>query len=168
TARHARRLFVTALEELLPVASDLRIDLALEIIHPACASKWTTITDISDAIELLDEMAHPSLKIALDTYHVGHDDSALARLEAIATDVSVVHLADGHGVPEEDQHRCLLGEGDRRLAEIVAALTQGGFDGDYDVELIGEEIERLDYEYVLQHSQVKFDSLMRDAAMVGR
>lgn len=168
TVRHARRLFVAALDEILPLAAEAKVDLALEIMHPACALRWTTLTHVAEAIELLDEIQHPRLKIALDTYHVGRDESALARLEAIAGDVAVVHLADGHGEPKEDQHRCLLGEGDLPLAEMVSALTSGGFDGDYDVELIGEEIEQLDYEHVLEHSRRAFANLISRTPAIGR
>ena len=43
---------------------------------------------------------------------------------------------------------------------IVAALAAGGFDGDYDVELYGEELERLTYDEILAHTRGAFASLM--------
>jgi len=149
TTRHARRLFASALDELLPVAADQKMDLALEIMHSACAQTWTIVTDISDAIELLDEVNHPRLKLAVDTFHIGRDETFREKLESIAADIAIVHLADGRGEPSEDQQRCPLGEGDVPLSQIVTALSRAGYDGDYDVELLGEEIEQLDYEQLL-------------------
>jgi sugar phosphate isomerase/epimerase len=168
TTRHARRLFIAALDELLSVAAESKVDLAIEIMHPACAKRWTMITDIADALELLDEMNHPRLKLALDTYHTGRDESLLAKLESIASDIAVVHLADGRSQPREDQQRCLLGEGTIPLAEIIAALRAGGFEGDYDVELLGEEIEPLDYQHILAHSRQAFSSLISSVPVAGR
>jgi sugar phosphate isomerase/epimerase len=165
TDRHARRLFVAALGELLPVATEAKVDLAVEIMHPACAKPWTMLTQIAESLELLDEINHARLKIALDTYHVGRDESLLARLEAIAGEIAVVHLADGRGEPDEDQRRCLLLEGDLPLSDIVAALAAGGFDGDYDVELYGEELEQLSYDEILEHTRLAFASLMNAAAV---
>jgi sugar phosphate isomerase/epimerase len=159
TTRHARRLFASALEELLPVAADYKVDLALEIMHTACAQPWTMVTNISDALELLDEFNHPRLKLALDTFHMGRDEALRTKLESIAGDIAVVHLADGRGEPTEDQQRCPLGEGDVPLGEIVAALTAAGYDGDYDVELFGEEIEQLEYEVLLEQTKDAFAAL---------
>ena len=166
TTRHARRLFSSALDELLPIAADHKVDLALEIMHPACAQPWTMVSDVADALDLLDEMNHPRLKLAVDTYHVGRDEAFRMKLESIVDDIAVVHLADGRGAPTEDQQRCPLGQGDVPLAEIVAALSAAGYDGDYDVELFGEEIEQLDYELLLEQTKTSFASLMSAVPVV--
>ena len=166
TTRHARRLFGSALEELLPVAAEHKVDLALEVMHPACAAPWTIVTDVASALELLDEMNHPCLKLAIDTYHLGRDDEFRLKLEALAEDIAIVHLADGRGQPKEDQQRCPLGEGEIPLAEILSALATAGYNGDYDVELLGEEIEQLDYDTLLRQTITAFDKLMSAVAAV--
>ena len=53
----------------------------------------------------------------------------------------MVQLGDARRPPAGEQNRCRLGEGVVPLAEIVAALKAGGYDGYYDVELLGEELE---------------------------
>ena len=47
-----------------------------------------------------------------------------------------------------------------RCAEIIAALKAGGYDGYYDVELLGEEIETDDYGSLLQHAKEAFRNLV--------
>jgi hypothetical protein len=46
------------------------------------------------------------------------------------------------------------------LREIVDALQASGYDGFYDVELLGEEIETLGYPSLLVHAQEAFDRLV--------
>ena len=46
------------------------------------------------------------------------------------------------------------------LAEIVAALKAGGYNGYYDVELLGEELEAADYPSLLRHAKEAFEALV--------
>ena len=46
------------------------------------------------------------------------------------------------------------------LAEVIAALAAVGYDGDYDVELIGQEIEATDYRELLRHSKTAYEELI--------
>ena len=46
------------------------------------------------------------------------------------------------------------------LKEIVAALKAAGYDGYYDVELLGEEIEPTDYQSLLEHAKTAFARLV--------
>ena len=46
------------------------------------------------------------------------------------------------------------------LKEIVAALKAAGYDGYYDVELLGEEIEPADYQSLLEHAKTAFAQLV--------
>ena len=50
-----------------------------------------------------------------------------------------VQLGDGRETPSVEQSRCRLGEGVVPLVKIVRAFLDAGYDGDFDVELIGEE-----------------------------
>ena len=45
-------------------------------------------------------------------------------------------------------------------SEIVAALSSAGYDGFYDVELIGEEIESIEYADLLDHAKLMFKQLV--------
>jgi hypothetical protein len=45
------------------------------------------------------------------------------------------------------------------LKEIVRTLSQAGYQGDYEVELMGEEIETSDYRDLLSHSLSAFAAL---------
>jgi len=153
TANHARRLFHAALVELAPIADELGVTLAVEPMHPGCAAEWTFLTSLDDALELLEAVAHPRVKMVFDTYHLGQGILPPERIEKAAPHVALVQLGDARRPPHGEQNRCRLGEGAVPLREIIAALRAGGYDGYYDVELLGEEIEAVDYPTLLEHAK---------------
>ena len=98
----------------------------------------------------MDAIAHPHLKLAFDTYHLGHDPRVLDEIARVAPHIAIVHLGDSRKPPTIEQSRQRLCEGILPLRQIVAALQAAGYDGDYDVELMGEDIERMCYRELLQ------------------
>lgn len=156
TFRHAERLFQSALSELLELAEAADVSLAIEPMHPACAADCTFLCEIETTIALIDHMRSPRLKMVFDTYHFGHDLTVLANLRELAPYVGIVHLADYSTPHDIDAGRCPLGEGQVPLDEIVRGLLEFGYEGDFDVELIGSEIELADYRELLDSSRQAF------------
>ena len=153
THNHARRLVRDALRELLPQAETSKVVLALEPMHADCAGEWTFLTSLEETLTFIDGLGSPALKIAFDTYQLGFPPPDMDRLAQVADRIAVVHLGDGRAPPHLEQNRCRLGDGVVPLAEFVSALTSGGFNGYFDVELLGEDIEASDYEALLAHSR---------------
>jgi sugar phosphate isomerase/epimerase len=164
TVNHARRLLLTALKELAPVAEQQGLRLALEPMHSSCAHEWTFLTGLDDALALLDQVGSPAVQLAYDTYHLGWQPGAAERIRDFVHRVAVVHLADGNFPSDSEQTRTRLGEGQVPLAEILAAFHQAGYDGDYDIELIGPDLEHTDYAELLAHSREAYDKLIQKAA----
>ncbi len=153
TSNHARRLIHTALSELLPIAEEFGVDLALEPMHPGCASDWTFLTTLEDTLAILDGIPSPHIKLVFDTYHLGFHPCAIDQIEKIVDRVAVVHLGDGKAPPQSEQNRCPLGEGEIPLAEIVKRFLAAGYQGYFDIELIGEELENDNYRELLAKSK---------------
>jgi len=160
TQNHARRLFATALRELLPECEQRDVVLAVEPMHPVCAGEWTILTGLDEALALVDGIGHPRIKLAFDTYHWGHDPAILERLPELAPHIAVVHLGDGLAPPDREQNRCCLGEGKLPWTDIVRGLDRAGYRGHYDVELMGEAVEHRDYCELLQKSKCAFHRLL--------
>jgi sugar phosphate isomerase/epimerase len=160
TQNHARRLMSSALQELLPVATDLEVVLAIEPMHIGCAAEWTIVTDVEDALQLIASAGSPQLRLALDTYHFGHDPAIVERIAELAPHTAIVHLADGKAPPTGEQNRCPLGQGVLPLKRIVEGLTAAGYEGHFDVELMGEEIESTDYHELLGQTRRAFAELI--------
>ena len=156
TYNHARRLIQGALVELAPLAGQLGVALALEPMHPGCAAEWTFLTTLDETLALIEATARPEVKIVLDTYHLGQDPKLIERIPKIVPHVALVQLGDAKRPPQGEQNRCRLGEGVIPLKEIVRALRAAGYDGYYDVELLGEDLEAADYTSLLTHAKQVF------------
>ena len=122
TLNHAKRLFTCALSDLLPDAEKLGVTLAIEPMHCGCADAWTFLTTLDCAVSLIEKLESPNLKLAFDTYHLGHDPRVVERIAAIARHIGIVHLGDSTAPPEREQNRRCLGEGNLPLACIVPRL----------------------------------------------
>lgn len=163
TFNHARRLIKEALKELAPLASELGVVLAVEPMHPGCANEFTFLTDVDEVLDLLDAVGSDQIKIVFDTYHLGQDRQILDQIPELAPRIALVQLGDAREPPTGEQNRCRLGEGTIPLREIVGALVAAGYDGYYDVELLGEAIETVDYHTLLEHAKQAYDDLVGGA-----
>ena len=160
TFRHAGRLLRAALDEILPLAEDVEVPIAIEPMHAACAKDWTFLTDLESILSLIREYDSPYLKIAYDSYHFpinGRHRDVLAR---IAPYIGIVHLGDRRYVPNMEQERCPLGHGRIPLGDVIGTLQAAGYSGPYDVKLYGSEIESVDYWALLEQSQLAFSELV--------
>ena len=160
TRNHARRLLTSALVELSTAAAEHNVALAIEPMHPACAGDWTFLTSVDDALEIIDQVGSPQIKLAFDTYHLCHDDRMVDRLESLVPHVAIVHIGDTKAAPDGEQNRCRLGEGQLPLGEIVARFDAAGYRGYFDVELLGEEIEATDYRQLICHCKRTLDEML--------
>ena len=159
THNHARRLVRDALRELCSLAGDHRLTLALEPMHAGCAAEWTFLTDLDSTLDLIDAVGHPALRLVFDTYHFGFDEKVQSEIERLAPRVAIVHLGDSREPPQREQNRSRLGEGNVPLAGLIDGLTRGGYNGDYDIELMGEDIESSCYKALLDQSKAAFARL---------
>ena len=149
TRKHAKRLFKNALGQIVPFAEEFGVQLALEPMHPGCGGDWTFLESVDDTLGLIDPFDSPMLKLALDTYHFGIQDPDFSLLRQVASRIAIVHLGDGVDLPAGEQDRCRLGDGVVPLVEIMDTLLACDYDGFFDVELMGESVERIDYPTLL-------------------
>jgi sugar phosphate isomerase/epimerase len=160
THNHARRLFRNALKELAPLARERQVALAIEPMHVGCAAEWTFLTNLDDTLEIVQSTDCPWVKLVFDVYQLGQDRAVLDRMPDLVPWLTLVQLSDARQIPDGEQNRCRLGEGNLPLREIVEVLKSMGYDGYYDIELMGEDLEDLDYMDLIVHSKHAFDDLI--------
>jgi sugar phosphate isomerase/epimerase len=160
TYNHARRLTRRAVRELAAVAATCEVTLAIEPVHEGCGGEWSFLHELDDTLAFLDSLETPCVKLVFDTYHLGQGDLPWQQIRDVAPRVGVVHLADSRHAPQGEQNRCLPGEGRVPIREIIEALTAGGFQGFYDVELMGEDVEHLDYAHILREAKLAVTELV--------
>ncbi|MCG8448760.1 MAG: sugar phosphate isomerase/epimerase [Pirellulales bacterium] len=164
TFRHAERLLRTALDKLLGLAEAAEVTLALEPMHPACATEWTFLTDLESTIALVESYQSPYLQLVFDAYHFGHDAVVLANLREVVPHIALVQLGDRLTAHDIDQDRCPLGHGVVPLSELMHSLLEAGYQGDFDVELAGQDIEGYNYKKLLKMTRQTYQCLTASMA----
>jgi sugar phosphate isomerase/epimerase len=163
TNNHVRRLFRGALEKMLQLAEPLGVTLALEPMHCSCSADWTFLEGLDEMLGLIGDIGSERMKLAFDCYHLGHDEAILARLPDLVPHLAIVQLGDARNAPRGEQNRCRLGDGVLAPGRLVASLLAAGYDGFFEVELIGEEIESVDYYDLVFHSRQAFEEYVEAA-----
>jgi sugar phosphate isomerase/epimerase len=121
-------------------------------MHPAAGAKWTFLSDLDDAVQLVSCYDSRHLKLVLDCYDWGRDYGLEERLGKLVPHIALVQLADGKQAPCGERNRCPLGTGKIPLPQLLRQLDRANYRGPYEVELLGEEIEACDYESLLRDS----------------
>ena len=168
TYNHARRLVQGAWRSWPRQAGELGVTLAIEPMHAGCAEQWTFLTTLDDTLELLDAVASPQVKMVLDTYHLGQERGLVDGWPRFCPGWRLSSLATPGGRPQASRTAAGSAKAWCRLAEIVAALKAAGYDGYYDVELLGEELEAADYPSLLQHAKEAFGKLVESGRVTSR
>ena len=81
-------------------------------------------------------------------------------VQEIVPRIAIVQLGDAKEPPHGEPNRSPLGEGNLPLGEVIKALQSAGYDGYYDVELMGEDIEQTGYHDLVAQSKAAFDKFI--------
>lgn len=96
------------------------------ILEPLHAGETNLLNSIADAVAFLDEHAIDGVPIVADIFHIMTAGEPLSVVAEHAHRIGHVHLADtGRRAP---------GTGDWPIAELIAMVTDAGYDGDLTIE----------------------------------
>ncbi len=145
--KHARRLLVDGLNELLPVAHQCGVRLALQPMQPLF-HEWSFLHTLDSAMSVIHEFRSSHLGLAFGTYHLGNEKNLLQRIESIAPWIASVQLSDWVDTASDSDRR-LPGEGELPLAEIVSAIEANGYRGWYELEVWSRDLWKQDAETLM-------------------
>ncbi len=137
--KHAKRLVVDALKELAGEAVDRQLKLCLMPMRPEFKDEWTFLQTLKDTLEILDCVDHPSVKLAFDTYHSGHEQELLKRLPDLVHQIGVVQVSDSRTRVRDEYDRVLPGEGVLPIEAIMQGLIEANYRGFVDYQIWSEE-----------------------------
>lgn len=152
TRNHAKRLLSQALKVLAEAAQAVGIQLAVEPMHVGCAHEFTFLTSVPDTLDVIAGIDRSNCGIVFDCYHMAQDDNAMDWLPSIVPFIRLVQFGDSKSAPIGEQNRCLLGDGRVPLAALVHTIESNGYEGFYEVELLGEDVEHYEYSEILSQS----------------
>jgi sugar phosphate isomerase/epimerase len=98
------------------------------------------VTSIPHAVDLMDEIDHPNVRLLYDVYHLWDTPDVLEHTRAVAPRVAPsVHICDFRDPTRNDFDRVLPGDGIIDLAGIFGALEAGGWEGWVDLEIFSDD-----------------------------
>jgi sugar phosphate isomerase/epimerase len=149
TRAHARRLFLQALSTLAPVARAAGVTLAIKPMRAEAACRVTFLARPSDALEVVEEIAHPAVRLALDLWQWGDDALFAGMLPRLAAAAAIVQVADRGGAVTAEGERLPVGRGTLPLESLVTTFVEQGYGGDFEFDPVGETVSEIGYEGVL-------------------
>jgi len=153
TTSNATRLMKSALSQLVPVAADYGVKLAMEPMLTRNAASWTYLERLEDSFELMERFPAQSVGWVFDLYHFGFDAELFETLENRIQRLLLVQLTDRKLVLEKnarsgqghDSFRLPLGKGEAPIEAWLGKLQGLGYAGKYELEVHGSCVKDLDY-----------------------
>ena len=149
TRSHAARLVRDALGLLAPIARPAGVTLALRPIHAAGAPGCSLLTTLGEAIDLVERMGDPAVRLAVDLWQFADSPETADLLPRLAELAVLVQVADRLGPLSGVADRLPAGRGTLPLESLLDGLVRRGFRGDFEFDPVGEMVESLGLAAVL-------------------
>ncbi len=140
----ARAQVEDGIAELLDYASEARMPLAIEPLHPAYAGDRACVNTLAQALDIcsrLDPGGSAGLGVALDTYHVWWDPQLAEGIQRAGRQrLLAFHVCDWL-VPTKDilNDRGMMGDGVIDIPHIRKMVEAEGFAGYCEVEIFSQD-----------------------------
>ncbi|MGQ0637379.1 MAG: sugar phosphate isomerase/epimerase family protein [Planctomycetaceae bacterium] len=144
TLNHARRLAVEALKALGEEGARLGVDVALQFARTSQAERWSFVSSLADALDLLEKCGNPQVGLACDLFSVGAEPGPGEIAADLAPRLKLAQLCDANfaalAAGEADSlARC------KNLGAVVHRLEQQGYRGWYEVQILCDACWQADY-----------------------
>ena len=138
----ARRLIADAIAELVPVAQDNGVRLAIEALHLVFAADRCVISRLGEALDLACQFPADAVGVVVDTYHVWWDASLLPDIARAGERIVSYQVCDWVLPLPADTllGRGHVGDGCIDFPPITAAVAAAGYARPVEVEIFNEAV----------------------------
>jgi sugar phosphate isomerase/epimerase len=134
----ARAVVVDALREIAAEAERVGVRIALEPFQLEGIENWSIANTITDAVELIEEVAAPALGIQFDIWHLWNTPDLFNEIVRHGARFVGVHVDDWRDPTRGWADRVLPGDGIADVPAILGALDAAGWGGYYDLEIFSD------------------------------
>jgi sugar phosphate isomerase/epimerase len=138
----ARKRALDRLSELVPLAREAGVKIALEPLHPMVCGKRSVISTLGEANDMLDTLDMPDvLGIALDSYSLWWDSNLQHEIARAAGRIINLHVSDWlKDTSDTRLDRGMMGDGHIDNRSIRSWVEATGFTGPSEVEIFSEDV----------------------------
>jgi len=134
----AHEIAVDGLRTVARAAADVGARIAIEPMHSSIAADYSWITNLPDAVALLDDIGEPNTGIMFDVWHLW--DRPACSTRSAATPPLRRRPRRRLARPNAQLVRSrTAGRRDRDVTGILGALDEGGYDGWYELEVFSDD-----------------------------
>jgi sugar phosphate isomerase/epimerase len=146
------------LAALLPEAAALGVRLALE---PTSQLRMDLgfLHGFDEALDFVDGIGSPWLGVVLELNNAWIERRLYDNIAARTDRIALVQVSDFKVGTLAASQRVMIGDGDIPLRRICRALADAGYEGWWDIELLGPAIEAEGYESVVPRAVQRFRGL---------
>jgi sugar phosphate isomerase/epimerase len=112
-----------------------------------------------EALDFADEFASPWLGVVLEVNNAWIERRLYQNIRERTRRIALVQVNDFKIGTMTASERVVIGDGDIPLGRVCRALDDAGYDGWYDIELLGPAIEAEGYESVVPRAVQRFREL---------
>ncbi len=146
------------LEALLPDAERAGVRLAIEPVSQLRVDLGF-LHSFHDALDFVDAVGSPWLGVVLELGNAWIERGLYDNIRDRTDRIAIVQVSDFKVGTLCASDRVVMDDGDIPLRRILGALAAAGYDGWYDVELLGPAIEAEGYESVVPRAAARFQAL---------
>jgi sugar phosphate isomerase/epimerase len=157
----ARSRVFDGLAELVPLAQDLGVRLAIEPLHPRVCAEASVIVTLGQALRLAEQFPAETVGVVLDAWATWWDPDVTDVIARAGDRIFAVQLCDwlARQPANPKLGRCHVGDGVADVATLVRAVDQAGYQGLVEVEIFNEDVWRIPGEETLATMIERCESL---------
>jgi sugar phosphate isomerase/epimerase len=155
------RLVVRGLCDLAETAREAGVKIGLEPLH-FNLYKDSFLFRLTDALDIIEEVDHPSVGVFFDVYHVWHEVEILNTIQRAKGKIVGCHICDFRRINRHIADRVFMGDGVIPIRELLNALKDAGWDRWYDIEIISHELWQMDPRDFLKLGMEKYKKLWEE------
>lgn len=153
----ARCMVADAVAAIVPYATERKVRLGIEPLHPAFAAERSCVTTLREARQLAEPFDASVAGVIVDVYHVWWDPERTSEIARLGNRIAGYHVNDWL-VPATNvlMNRGMMGDGKIELRKIRAEVERAGYDGVIEVEIFNEQIWSMPLDDLLELTKQRF------------
>ena len=158
TPKEGHRQVIRSLRDLADAAQNAGVKIGLEPLHYNLY-KDSFLFTLTEALDIIEEVNHPAIGIFFDVYHVWHEVGILDSIKRAKGKIVGCHICDFRKINRHIADRVFMGDGVIPVRELLEALAEAGWDKWYDIEIISNELWKMEPKAFLQMGMEKYKKL---------